>query len=117
MQYIIGVDGGGTKTEAVAYSLNGDYIYKSVSGFGNVMVNEKEALNNIIKAIDGCIEGVYEKTKDSKCIFICAGLAGVEAGNYSTIIKQKIEEYFKINTKVVNDAVIAHASLLKGRME
>lgn len=114
MHYIIGVDGGGTKTEAIAYNINGDVIFKNVSGFGNVLVDETKALKNIIKAIDGCINGVYRVNRDFRCIFICAGLAGVEVGNYSTIIKQKIEDYFKIKTKVVNDAVIAHASLLKG---
>lgn len=114
MHYIIGVDGGGTKTEAVAFSMNGDVIFKNVTGFGNVLVDETKALENIIEAIGGCIKGVYEKNRGIRCIFICAGLAGVEVGNYSIIIKQKIEDYFKVRTKVVNDAVIAHASLLKG---
>ena len=29
MKYIIGVDGGGTKTEAVAYDLNGNSLSRS----------------------------------------------------------------------------------------
>lgn len=114
MHYIIGVDGGGTKTEAVAFSINGDVIFKNISGFGNVLIDETKALENIIEAIDGCMKGVYEKNREFRCLYICAGLAGVEVGNYCAIIKQKIEDFFKIRTKVVNDAVIAHASLLKG---
>ena len=51
MDYIIGVDGGGTKTEAVAYDLDGEVLDKALTGFGNLVNGKEEALNNIIDSI------------------------------------------------------------------
>ena len=52
MKYVIGVDGGGTKTEAVAYDLDGNVLEKSLTGFGNLVKDEKEALKNIIDSLE-----------------------------------------------------------------
>ncbi len=38
MKYIIGVDGGGTKTEAIAFDKNGKEIARGMSRFGNVFI-------------------------------------------------------------------------------
>ena len=45
MDYIIGVDGGGTKTEAVAYDLSGEVLARALTGFGNLVNGKEEALN------------------------------------------------------------------------
>lgn len=55
MEYVIGVDAGGTKTEAIAYDLRGHELIKTVTGFGNLVLNEKEAINNILDSIKTCI--------------------------------------------------------------
>lgn len=44
MNYVIGVDGGGTKTEAVAYSLEGQVLDTTLTGFGNLVNGREEAL-------------------------------------------------------------------------
>ncbi len=54
MKYIIGVDGDGTKTEAIAFNQNGKEIARSMSGFGNVLLNYEQFLSYIVEAINQC---------------------------------------------------------------
>ena len=100
MKYIIGVDGGGTKTEAVAYDLNGNLLSRSISGYGNILINEEKALNNIKESIEKCTKGLNK----SECVYIYAGIAGSTAGNGKEIIKEYIQ-----------DADLALSALLKGK--
>lgn len=51
MNYIIGVDGGGTKTEAIAYDLDGNILSQGKAGYGNLLVDKKQATYNILDAI------------------------------------------------------------------
>ncbi len=110
VEYIIGIDGGGTKTEAVAYDLNGNKISEGISGFGNILVNKEEGLKNIEISVLKCIKDLDE----SKCLHIYAGLAGAETGNNKEIIKSYIEERFPVSVTVVSDADLAINALLKG---
>ncbi|MEG0773041.1 BadF/BadG/BcrA/BcrD ATPase family protein [Clostridium sp.] len=114
MKYIIGVDGGGTKTEAIAYSLEGKELCIARTGFGNVLINEEEAMGNIISAIDQCIAKIHQCLEHSKCEIIYLGLAGSESGESSSFITRILSDKYKVKVKVVNDAVIALAALLKG---
>ncbi len=111
MKYIIGVDGGGTKTEASAYSLDGKLINTVTTGFGNVLVNEVEAIKYIIDAIEKCIKMLPERKVDA----IYLGLAGSECGDANTKISNILSDKFSTKIKIVNDSVIALASLLKGK--
>ena len=111
VEYVIGVDGGGTKTEAVAYDLIGNKIAEGTSGFGNIVVDKEDGLKNIEISILKCIKDLDE----SKCLHIYAGLAGAETGNNKEIIKSYIEERFPISVTVVSDADLAINALLKGK--
>lgn len=42
MKYMIGVDGGGTKTEAIAFDQDGKEIISGKSGFGNILIDFEE---------------------------------------------------------------------------
>ncbi|MCY6371876.1 N-acetylglucosamine kinase [Clostridium ganghwense] len=110
MKYIIGVDGGGTKTEAAAYTLDGEELKTFYGGYGNLVLNKQVALNNIASIIEECIN--YFGREGVICISL--GLAGVEAGDNKNIVKKTIEEKFKVKILVYNDAEIAMAALLKG---
>lgn len=111
MKYIIGVDGGGTKTELIAYDLSGNELYKTQGSYGNLSVNVEEALNNIEDVIDKCIISL----KEDECTFIALGLAGIESGNYKQILTERLKERFKVEVQAMNDADIALAALLKGK--
>lgn len=114
MNYIIGVDGGGTKTEAVAYSLADKKLGEGRSGFGNILLDFKQALNNIISSIEQCKSSVDNQGEQCECLSIYLGLAGIETGNNIKKLENLLREKFNCNVKISNDAYIAHAALLKG---
>jgi N-acetylglucosamine kinase-like BadF-type ATPase len=110
MNYIIGVDGGGTKTEAVAYDMDGNKISEGKAGFGNLLINEKQATANIIQAIELSMTPI----DDGSCHYICLGLAGYGGVENPQGIKNALSKAFNAPFTIVNDAIIAHAALLKG---
>ncbi|MFE4350479.1 N-acetylglucosamine kinase [Peribacillus butanolivorans] len=111
MSYIIGVDGGGSKTEAVAYDLEGNKLSEGKSGYGNLLINEKQAISNIIQAIEQCVAPI----NNGNCHYICLGLAGYGGVKNPQGIKSALSKAFNIPFTIVNDGIIAHAALLKGK--
>lgn len=111
MKYILGVDGGGTKTEVIAYDLGGNILSKGTSNFGNLLVNTEKALEHIKDAINKCTK----ELNINECIHIYLGIAGVSVGNNKEKVKQYIVESFNCKTTVVNDAELALSALLKGK--
>ena len=109
MEYIIGIDGGGTKTEAIAYDLHGNELYKNYSDFGNLVLDKKKALYNIASSIDKSI-----KVLGNNCVYIYLGLAGVEVGNNKEFIETSLKDRFNTKVKAVNDADIALSAVLEG---
>lgn len=99
MEYLIGIDSGGTKSEIKAYDLNSNIIYDDIGGFGNPCVNYDETLYNVSSIIQKCLNEL-----GSGCKMIGVGMAAVETGNYAEKIKNEIENNFKIPTVVLNDA-------------
>ncbi|WP_214744953.1 N-acetylglucosamine kinase [Exiguobacterium sp. s189] len=110
MNYIVGVDGGGTKTEAVAYDLNGNKLSESKSGFGNLLIDETQAIHHIVRAIQDCIAPL----KKQDCKYICIGLAGFGGVENTETIENALQETFSIPFSLFNDGIIAHAASLKG---
>ncbi|BCZ48811.1 ATPase [Clostridium gelidum] len=110
MKYVIGVDGGGTKTEAIAYTEDGKQISSGYSGCGNIVVNEEKGLKNIEISILQCLENLNV----NNCIHIYAGLAGAEVGNNKEIIENYLKSRFPTSITVLNDADLAFNAVLKG---
>lgn len=100
MKFLIGIDSGGTKSEIVAYDLEGNSIYKNIGGFGNPAVNFDETISNVCTLIDSCLEELGR----GECLLIGIGMAAVETGNYIELIQNYIKNKFRINTVVLNDA-------------
>ncbi|MDT8717869.1 ATPase [Clostridium sp. 19966] len=111
MKYVIGVDGGGTKTEASAYSSKGEVILTSKRGFANLLNNRETALNNIVNSIKEIIDILG--TSELKGVYL--GIAGSEVGENAKIISDKIKNKLKIDAVVMNDAEIALKAMLKGK--
>ena len=87
MDYIIGVDGGGTKTEAVAYDLSGEVLARALTGFGNLVNGKEEALNNITTSIE---ELIIKLGQDGlKGIYL--GIAGSEVGENAKLIYNEVD--------------------------
>lgn len=75
-EFIIGVDSGGTSTVAEAYSLDGQLIGRSLSGFGNLLIDKEKALANLKEAITTVLEPLDAKY----CKGILLGIAGIDTG-------------------------------------
>ncbi|MCI0765896.1 BadF/BadG/BcrA/BcrD ATPase family protein [Bacillus sp. TL12] len=109
MKYMIGVDGGGTKTEAIAFDQNGKEIARSMSSFGNVLLDYEKAVSHIMQAINQCQQSLSKEN----CVCICLGLAGVKSIDMNAL-KERLKTKYQTNIEIYDDAVIAHAALLGG---
>ncbi|MDM5239263.1 BadF/BadG/BcrA/BcrD ATPase family protein [Bacillus cereus] len=110
MKYMIGVDGGGSKTEAIAFDQDGNELARGTSGFGNILIDYKDALSHIIDSIDQCRESLINE----KCVCICLGLAGISGANTNELTL-RLNKKYGTRIEVFNDAIIAHAAALKGK--
>lgn len=115
MKYIIGVDGGGTKTIAVAYNLEDQEIGKGYSGFGNLVLGFDEAVGNIINAIKQCMNSLSEQGIQGECLCIYLGIAGIGVSSNTEKTEILLEEKFLCKVKGFNDSLLAHAAILKGK--
>ena len=109
MNYIIGVDGGGTKTEAVAYDLNGNVLKTALTGFANLLNNKDEALKNIEDAIKE-LTSVYG-LESLKGLYL--GIAGSESKENQKLIQELANKFHK-DSVVMNDGELALKAMLEG---
>ncbi|GKU23191.1 N-acetylglucosamine kinase [Clostridium folliculivorans] len=110
MKYVIGVDGGGTKTETIAFDMKGNILMASIKGFGNLLNDKVQALNNI----EASIKDITDAFGTEDLAYIYMGLAGSEFGNNAKLVEATIENSFKVPCEVMNDGELALKALLKG---
>lgn len=110
MRYVIGVDSGGTKTQAVSYDVEGNELYASTTGFGNVLMDREKAMKNLVDAVDGAVGDL-----EGSPTVIYMGIAGVVEGGDKTA---DLEAYFSTKydcpVLVVNDSKLAASAILQG---
>lgn len=89
MKYIIGVDGGGTKTAAALADINGNVI-KTVYGAGCNPndIGFENSMNNIFSAVQA-----LNADKDDIAAIFC-GIAGITAADYSQKAGARLKEMF-----------------------
>jgi len=114
MKYIIGVDSGGTKTAAVAYSLNDEEIGSGRSGFGNLFLDFDMAVENITDALKQCMANVRERGILGECVFIYLGSAGTEVDETAVKAERLLRAGFGCEVRVLHDMELAHAAMFKG---
>lgn len=114
MDYIVGVDAGGTKTEAAAYSLDDKNIAGSISGPGNPAVDFYAAESNIKDAVDRCIAFINNQGNNGVCRGIFLGVAGVEVGNNKELLEASLKETFHCDVVALHDSELAHAAIFEG---
>ena len=114
MKYIIGVDGGATKTEAAAYSLADQEMGQGYAGFGNLSLDFDQAVKNIINAIQKCIDNLKED-QPGECLGIYLGIAGIEDSDNVEKIETLFREKFHCTVHAMHDSELAHAAIFKGK--
>lgn len=109
-KYLIGVDCGGTKTEAVAYNLTGQEIGRGMSGPSNLLFNRQQAITHILQAIQLCREGLLE----NQCVYLCLGIAGISNGLLRKQLRVALKP-FASHLLILSDVQLAHAGALQGK--
>ncbi len=110
-QYIMAIDGGGTKTMAVLCDLNGKIIKKAKCGCSNfAKIGIEQAVNNIADAI----EKVLNYDKNIEIVSTCIALAGIEESvKIKNIILKKLALCPKIS-KIFRGKLIIESDQLAG---
>lgn len=110
MDYVIGVDGGGTKTETVAYDLEGNKVLSVLTGFGHLGNGKEEALSNIVNGV----RGIFDELGRSNFKGLYLGLVGCEIGDNAKIVYETLKRELEVESIVMNDSELALKALLKG---
>ena len=95
MKYIVGVDGGGTKTEAVVCDLNGNVVARKVIGSTNPndVGNEK-----MLSSVCGLIESVLPF--DCGSMDIGLGISGIFTAGSEDKLLESLKERFRFIDKI-----------------
>ncbi len=109
MEYIIGIESGGTKSQLAAYDLEENLIFENDGGYGNPSVDAEQTIYNISKLIESCLESL----KDHKCRFLAVGMAGAETGDFKNILHNHINDKFMLDNIILNDAEMTAKAYLK----
>jgi len=116
LDYILGVDGGGTKTIVQVADLSGEVIAESESGSSNYKsVGIKIAKENINKAISKAID-MLDNLKKFTFKSACFGLSGNDSCEdrniyHKIIFESKIKDYLSsAKTIICNDTRIGLAA-------
>jgi N-acetylglucosamine kinase-like BadF-type ATPase len=112
MKYLIGIDGGGTKTDCAIADLSGKIIYQTVGKPSNfLIIGVEETVENLFAAIEECLFELKGDFSDVKQVVI--GVAGAGRKDDAELLEKSFLDYaddegihFK-GVKVVSDAQVA----------
>lgn len=120
MKYLIGMDGGGTKTKCVITDLNLNPIYETIGGPSNFLVIGTETVSEtILKLVNECVSSQNISINDIESIVL--GTTGGGRRNDAELLEKKIFEDTKqksipINKfRVESDARIALEGAFSGK--
>ena len=110
MDYIIGIDAGGTKTVAAAFDQHGKKIAEETGSYGNVTVHFDIGISHICDTVDRLLEKIT-----GTCIYLCLGCAGIETGNLKEKASSVLKKRYPFPCFFTNDAVLGLYSALQGK--
>lgn len=111
--YIIGIDGGGTKTLGVVYDYEGNELKRIQVGFSNFSVNVEKSKKTIMELIMKLVSGIGKEKK----VFIQMGVAGASRLSDTADFLREIEEQFDCKASLDVDATIGLYAIEKTRDE
>ncbi|MCH6259305.1 hypothetical protein MLD52_22315 [Puniceicoccaceae bacterium K14] len=101
-KYVIGVDGGGTKTIANLSDLKGNVIAEASSGPSNPhYTNADELEANLREAIESTLRQAIVEYSDVLCIFL--GIAGVRKAEETSSLTKTVRRFVPKSVKVLVD--------------
>ena len=119
MKYIIGIDGGGTKTECAVADLSGKILYRTFGKSSNFLtIGVDAAVENLFELVEGILFKIEADFGDVKMLLIVTAGAGREED--ADVLETKFNDYtmregIKIKSvKVVSDARIALEGAFSG---
>ena len=100
MKYIIGVDGGGTKTEIVVCDLQGEVVARKTGGSSNP---NDIGNDNMLKVVGDLIGKVLPS--DCDCIDIGLGISGIFTAGSEDLLFSYLKSHFSVidKTKIYSD--------------
>ena len=90
MQYLIGVDGGGSGCRVILTSIQGKTLAKAEGGPANIETSFKTARENIIDACKKAFKNAKISENNFNNSFAILGLAGSNLGNYAAQLSDKL---------------------------
>lgn len=105
--FLLGVDAGGTKTRAVAYTPNGEKIAEVPGAAGNLTAQFDTAVTAIIDAVATLISRLEGRQTTASFPLLCVGAAGATAKG--TALQQALAQTF--GTRIDRICVISDAEL------
>ena len=108
-RYIIGVDGGGTKTLGVLFDLHGNAKKQVKSGFANFNVDTKKTIEHVKEILQLLTEGINLDQIE----MIQIGIAGYTNFEGKELLLKELRENYLTEVSIVTDAEIALYSVKK----
>ncbi|EOY2812886.1 BadF/BadG/BcrA/BcrD ATPase family protein [Enterococcus sp. FSL R5-0957] len=110
MEYLIGVDAGGTKTKFSLYRVDGSLMKDFDLDAANIMVQKEQAVHTLKK---GLLHLLSEYQENVKMILI--GIAGIETSGAQETIEKSLKALCSCPVVVISDAKLALINKLQGR--
>ncbi|WP_088052888.1 N-acetylglucosamine kinase [Virgibacillus dakarensis] len=99
MEYVIGIDGGGTKTDAMLATTNGIVLAKTSAGPSNPNIVKRDRLVQNIKIILRSLENqVPNASRMVSCLF--AGISGASSTEAKEVLYEILEQLVPKNVQV-----------------
>ncbi|MBZ0199029.1 MAG: hypothetical protein K8H86_04115 [Ignavibacteriaceae bacterium] len=120
MKYFIGMDGGGTKTDAVITNINGEKLFECSGGASNFLVQGTLTVSQtLLKLIQKCVSEIDASINDIACVLLGTTGAGRRTDaekletDFSNFLK---EQNIKLNLFYVeSDARVALEGAFAGK--
>lgn len=102
-KYIIGIDGGGTKTLGVLFDFDGNELHRVKEGFSNFSIDEKEATDNLSKTIEQLQNKIVDTDYE---LYIQLGISGASKIKETTTLERDFEKKFHAIVNLETDLMI-----------
>lgn len=104
--FVVGIDGGGTKTCVEIRTLENEAIERKTFGPFNINSTSKDDIKKTICSITEYIKSITGNIKD--CVSICIGTAGISNPDASNMIKNSFtDNNYKNKLEIIGDHKIA----------